>query len=83
MSRREVTTSEGSIFSGASHSKMKKKKIMDGRYHCGEYVVLLESLTVTNPRRWFIRCSFSKSRDCHYFVWVDEIDVDSKVWHGV
>ncbi|RYR05050.1 hypothetical protein Ahy_B06g084895 [Arachis hypogaea] len=71
MSRREVTISEGSRFSRASHSKM-KKKTLDGRCHCGEYVILLKSLTITNPGRWFIRCPLFE--DCNYFVWVDEID---------
>ncbi|QHN96046.1 uncharacterized protein DS421_18g615020 [Arachis hypogaea] len=40
----------------------------------------MESGTITNPNRWFIRCPLWATRDCKYFVWVDEIE---EGWEGI
>ncbi|RYR10990.1 hypothetical protein Ahy_B05g079483 [Arachis hypogaea] len=69
--------------SSSSNSKKKKVKKLDGRCFCGREFALMESGTVTNPNRWFIRCPLwavrayavgVQIRDCKYFVWVDEIE---------
>ncbi|XP_057730146.1 uncharacterized protein LOC130945447 [Arachis stenosperma] len=68
--------------SGSSSSSSKKKKVkkLDGRCFCGRDFALMESGTVTNPNRWFIRCPLWATRDCKYFVWVDEIE---EGWEGI
>ncbi|QHO13108.1 uncharacterized protein DS421_15g512730 [Arachis hypogaea] len=90
MSFRRVTPAP-SDGSGSSSSSSKKKKVkkLDGRCFCGREVALMESGTVTNPNRWFIRCPLwavradavgVQTRDCKYFVWVDEIE---EGWEGI
>ncbi|QHO47760.1 uncharacterized protein DS421_1g00030 [Arachis hypogaea] len=69
----------GSRSSSSSSKKMKEKKL-DGKCFCGRDVVLMESGTITNPNRWFIRCPLWATRDCRYFVWVDELE---QGWEGV
>ncbi|QHO41377.1 uncharacterized protein DS421_5g145200 [Arachis hypogaea] len=68
--------------SGSSSSSSKKKKVkkLDGRCFCGREFALMESGTVTNPNRWFIRCPLWATKDCKYFVWVDEI---KEGWEGI
>ncbi|QHO28115.1 uncharacterized protein DS421_7g213880 [Arachis hypogaea] len=70
---------DGSRSSSSSSKKMKAKKL-DGRCFCGREVTLMESGTMTNPNRWFIKCSLWATRDCKYFVWVDEIE---EGWEGI
>ncbi|XLU24177.1 hypothetical protein S245_060243 [Arachis hypogaea] len=67
------TANDGSRSSSARSKKMKEKKF-DGRYFCGREVALMESGTITNPNRWFIRCPLWATRDSKYFVWVDELE---------
>ncbi|QHN76369.1 hypothetical protein S245_065763 [Arachis hypogaea] len=69
----------GSRSSSSSSKKMKEKKL-DGKCFCGRDVVLMESGTITNPNRWFIRCPLWATRDCRYFVWVDELE---QGWEGM
>ncbi|RYR79689.1 hypothetical protein Ahy_A01g004506 [Arachis hypogaea] len=71
--------SEG-IRSSSSSSKRMKEKMLDGKCLCGRDVVLMESGTMTNPNRWFIKCPGWATRDCKYFVWVDEIE---EGWEGL
>ncbi|QHO16978.1 uncharacterized protein DS421_10g308280 [Arachis hypogaea] len=59
--------------SSTSSKKMKEKKL-DDRCFCGREVALMESGTITNPNIWFIRCPLWATRDCKYFVWVDELE---------
>ncbi|QHO16541.1 uncharacterized protein DS421_10g304390 [Arachis hypogaea] len=66
--------------SNTTSSRKKKEKKLDGRCFCGLEVALIESGTVTNPNRWFIRCPLWKTRDCKYFMWVDEIE---EGWEGL
>ncbi|MED6182938.1 hypothetical protein PIB30_033344 [Stylosanthes scabra] len=84
MSRRIRNISCGSNGSfngdGGSSSLRKQEMNFSGRCFCGQSVVLLQSGTLTNPGRWFIRCPLWKTMDCKYFVWVDEIDGG---WEGL
>ncbi|XP_020973519.1 uncharacterized protein LOC110269897 [Arachis ipaensis] len=66
--------------SSSSSSKRMKGKMLDGKCLCGRDVVLIESGTMTNSNRWFIRCPGWATRDCKYFVWVDEIE---EGWEGL
>ncbi|QHO15555.1 uncharacterized protein DS421_10g295860 [Arachis hypogaea] len=59
--------------SSSSLKKMQEKKL-DRKYFCERDVVLMESGTITNPNKWFIRCPLWATRDCRYFVWVDELE---------
>ncbi|MED6178125.1 hypothetical protein PIB30_104700 [Stylosanthes scabra] len=59
---------------------MKQEKNISGTCLCGQSVVLIQSETLTNPGRWFIRCPLWKTMECKYFVWVDEIDGG---WEGL
>ncbi|QHO52186.1 uncharacterized protein DS421_2g37380 [Arachis hypogaea] len=63
-----------------SSSKRGEEKTLSGRCFCGQGVVLLQSGTLTNPGRWFIRCPLWKTMDCKYFVWVNEIN---RGWEGL
>ncbi|MED6209837.1 hypothetical protein PIB30_058522 [Stylosanthes scabra] len=67
------------IGDGGSSSTRKQEKNISGTCFCGQSVVLLQSGTLTNPGRWFIRCPLWKTLD-KYFVWVDEIDSG---WEGL
>ncbi|MED6108290.1 hypothetical protein PIB30_022420 [Stylosanthes scabra] len=58
----------------------KQEKNLTRRCFCGQIVVLLQSGTLNNPGRWFLRCPMWKTMDCKYFVWVDEIDGG---WEGL
>ncbi|QHO31042.1 uncharacterized protein DS421_8g238210 [Arachis hypogaea] len=64
---------DGSRSSSSSSKKMKEKKL-DGKCFCGSDIVLMESGTITNPNRWFIRCHLWTTRYYRYFVWVDELE---------
>ncbi|QHN82008.1 uncharacterized protein DS421_20g691930 [Arachis hypogaea] len=80
-SRGNQCSSNGSISEeGTSSSKKDEEKTLFGRCFCGQGVVLLQSGTLTNPGRWFVRCPLWKMMDCKYFVWVDEID---RGWEGL
>ncbi|QHO28053.1 uncharacterized protein DS421_7g213310 [Arachis hypogaea] len=73
-SRGNQCSSNGSINEeGTSSSKRGDEKTLSGRCFCGQGVVLLQSETLTNLRRWF-------TMDCKYFVWVDEI---AGGWEGL
>ncbi|XP_020977162.1 uncharacterized protein LOC110271177 [Arachis ipaensis] len=80
-SRGNQCSSNGSISAeGTSSSKRGEEKTLSGRCFCGQGVVLLQSGTLTNPGRWFVRCPLWKTMDCKYFIWVDEIDGG---WEGL
>ncbi|QHN87210.1 uncharacterized protein DS421_16g553080 [Arachis hypogaea] len=69
----------GSRSSSSSSKKMKEKKL-DEKCFCRWDVVLMETGMITNPNRWFIRCPLWATRDCRYFVWVDELE---QGWEGL
>ncbi|RYR78858.1 hypothetical protein Ahy_A01g003717 [Arachis hypogaea] len=80
--RLKSTANRGSHSSSASSKKMKEKKLHD-KCFCGRELALMESDTIMNPNRWFIRCPLWAIRDkryCKYFVWVDEPE---EGWEGL
>ncbi|QHN84887.1 uncharacterized protein DS421_16g532590 [Arachis hypogaea] len=84
MSRRNrgnhFSSNESISGEGTSSSKRSEEKTLSGRCFCGQDVVLLQSGTLTNPERWFVRCPLWKTMNCKYFLWVDEINGG---WEGL
>ncbi|RYR66499.1 hypothetical protein Ahy_A03g012506 [Arachis hypogaea] len=83
MSRRRLFTPPsnggGSVFASSISKRVHDRKF-NGRCYCGLGVTLLQSGTVMNPGRWFVRCPNWKNSDCNFFEWVDEIEGK---WEGL
>ncbi|MED6225160.1 hypothetical protein PIB30_091019, partial [Stylosanthes scabra] len=62
----------GSI--GGVSSKMMSKKFVAPICSCGDYALLFQSKTSSNPDRLFFGCQHFKRKgaNCKYFVWLDE-----------
>ncbi|QHN94378.1 uncharacterized protein DS421_17g600710 [Arachis hypogaea] len=71
--------SDGSRSSSSSSKKMKAKKL-DDRCFCGREFALMESGTVTNPNRWFIRFPLWAVMDRRCWSSIDEIE---EGWEGI
>ncbi|XP_057442918.1 uncharacterized protein At4g04775-like [Lotus japonicus] len=71
--------SSGSCASSATYSMP-----AGGICACGELIVYLTSHTSENPGRHFWRCrNFKTPKDCGFFLWDDEVVVQSSGREGV
>ncbi|MED6162851.1 hypothetical protein PIB30_074354 [Stylosanthes scabra] len=68
-----TTIGSGGSSVGGTSKKMKKKFVAPICSY-GDYAILFQTTTSTNPKRFFLGCQHFKrgGGNCKYFVWLDE-----------
>ncbi|MED6108848.1 hypothetical protein PIB30_028048 [Stylosanthes scabra] len=67
-------------------SSEERDGVVAPKCHCGVYIILYKSKTISNPNRLFFGCPFFKVSNphCKYFLWLDKhtaklgVDVPSR-----